>query len=598
MNSLIKYYQQELVFLKKGGQIFAKRFPKIARRLGFIEGVTEDPHVERIIEAFALLTARIHQRLDEDMPELTEALLTSVAPQFLRTMPSTCIVAFERTTSANGLTKTFCYQAGEILRSRPIDGTACRFMTLYPVSVSPISLENAFITMNKDDLKWHLNMEFKTWVTSELEELSLRLYLNGPVNVVNTLYHYIASEIEEVLITQGGVEVRLNADVFKPVSFFHEEKRASTGSIISPIHTLLQDYFFFPQKFHFIDLQLPPSLDLKGEKNFKVDVGFKHKGANKNIKAISHLIERDFFKLNATPAVNIFSQRAEPISLSEQNAEYRVIPDVRRQGEMEVHAIENVTVHKKRENDIKKSFVPPLFGMRNGVNEEGNSVFWQCSRRRADDQASEAFSHFLSFSDRRMNVTPPQGEIAMVDLTCTNHVIPSRMINGHPEGDFECTLPFAGFKVTAINQPCMPITPPSESILRWQLISQFSLNHMQLNAESGAQRLRETVKLYSYGAESPLLRLMDMLLRVDTRPITARLQAHDPRTVARGISITLTFSKAISEEPEYYFLCSLMDHYLGLFAPVNSFTRVTTSIEGDCESQKTWPLRAGKLQWM
>lgn len=105
MNRLLSYYQKELAFLKNHGKAFAEQYPKIARRLGFNDGTSEDPHVERLLESFALLTSRIHQRLDDDMPELTEALLTSVAPQFLRSKPSTCIVEIEPDRNLSSITE-------------------------------------------------------------------------------------------------------------------------------------------------------------------------------------------------------------------------------------------------------------------------------------------------------------------------------------------------------------------------------------------------------------------------------------------------------------------------------------------------------------
>lgn len=597
MNGLIKYYQKELVFLKKGGEIFTKRFPKLARRLGFIDGVTQDPHVERVIESFALLTARIHQRLDEDMPELTEALLSSVAPHFLRTMPSMCIVEFREGAQANGITKTYCIQAGKMLRSRPVEGTSCPFKTVYPVNVSPISLENAFIMMNKDDLKWHLKMDFITWASSELEKTELRFYLNGPGNAVSILYGALCADVESVITSQDGGEIRLNSDVFKPVGFFNEQSFSSADSMISPVHTLLQEYFFFPEQFHFIDLDLPFALELKGKKKFTVDVIFKQKTSNKNFHAIEKMVDKNFFKLNCTPAINIFHCRAEPFALSDKHAEYAVIPDVRRQGEMEVLSIKEVTLHKKNANNSEKHVIPPLFGMRNERGGEAK-IYWQCLRRRTGNENSESLSCYLSFSDRTLIKDRPEGDIIIADILCTNHHIPSRMNNGSPEGDFECDLPFAGFKVTALHQPCSPTYAPSDSNLRWQLISQFSLNQIQLNGQHGVQRLRDTLRLYNRGAESPLLRLMDGLQHVESKPITTRLQAHDPRTLARGISVTLTFSKETAEEPEYYFLCSLLDHYLGLFAPVNSFTRLTTCVEEGGNVQLLWPVRAGKLQWI
>ena len=74
-DDLLAYYERELTFLRQLGAEFAERYPKIAGRLVLEEDKCEDPHVERLIEAFAFLAGRIHRKLDDELPEITEALL-------------------------------------------------------------------------------------------------------------------------------------------------------------------------------------------------------------------------------------------------------------------------------------------------------------------------------------------------------------------------------------------------------------------------------------------------------------------------------------------------------------------------------------------
>lgn len=143
MNRLLSYYQKELSFLKQHGKIFASRFPKIARRLGITEGESEDPHVSRLIESFALLTSRIHQRLDDDMPEVANALLAALAPQFLRTQPSACIVMMEPDWLHSGITGKNILTAGTALYSRQSEPVSCQFRTIYPVALLPLSVKQA-----------------------------------------------------------------------------------------------------------------------------------------------------------------------------------------------------------------------------------------------------------------------------------------------------------------------------------------------------------------------------------------------------------------------------------------------------------------------
>jgi type VI secretion system protein ImpG len=92
LEQLLPYYERELGYLRRNLRDFAERYPKIAGRLLISGEVCEDPHIERMIESFALLNARIAKRLDDDYPEFTEALFEVLYPHYLRPFPS-CSIA-------------------------------------------------------------------------------------------------------------------------------------------------------------------------------------------------------------------------------------------------------------------------------------------------------------------------------------------------------------------------------------------------------------------------------------------------------------------------------------------------------------------------
>ena len=92
--SLYPYYERELVFIRQLAQEFARQFPAAAGRLLLEPGRSVDPHVERMIEAFALLAGRIHHKLDDEFPELTDALLGVLYPHYLAPIPSMSVVQF------------------------------------------------------------------------------------------------------------------------------------------------------------------------------------------------------------------------------------------------------------------------------------------------------------------------------------------------------------------------------------------------------------------------------------------------------------------------------------------------------------------------
>lgn len=598
MNRLLSYYQKELTFLKQHGKAFASRFPKIARRLGMIEGESEDPHVERIIESFALLTSRIHQRLDDDMPEVTEALLTAIAPQFLRAMPSTCIVSVEPNRQTSGITDKNTIAAGASLFSRHIEDVVCQFQTVYPVMLLPLSVDKARLNFNEEDLNWHLHLGFQVWSGAVVAGESLRLFLHGPSNAVNILYTLLCSEISQLHVHQGEAFYPLKSSAISPAGFTHEEGLLAQDPRVAPIHALLQDYFFFPQKFYFLDIQLPDSFHASANSLFSFEVVFNRTHLNQHLEKLAKIIDASFFRLNCTPAINLFAQRAEPITLTENTAEYPVIPDIRRQQQIDVWAINHVFIQSKEDNERVSLPVQPLFGIDHSRLEGDAGIYWQSFQRETMTASGAGRKVFIAFANRNTQPARPDADIVTLSLTCTNQAIPGQMKNGHPEGDFDSDLPLAGLKICALNRPTRPILPPDKSALRWRLISQLSLNHMLLSGSQGVQVLRETLMLYNFHDLPAITRIINMILHLDVQPVTTRLVANDPQTLARGVSLTLTFTHEAINEPEYYLMCCFLDHFLGLYAPVNSFTRVTTQIENEAHTRRLWPVRAGKLSWI
>src|SRR5690349_4986485 len=95
LEELLPYYERELTYLRELSGEFAQRYPKIARRLSLEGDQSEDPHVERMIEAFAFLTARIHRKLDDEFPEITEAFMQVLYPHYTQPFPSCTILQFE-----------------------------------------------------------------------------------------------------------------------------------------------------------------------------------------------------------------------------------------------------------------------------------------------------------------------------------------------------------------------------------------------------------------------------------------------------------------------------------------------------------------------
>src|SRR5437870_3345468 len=140
-DDLLTYYERELAFLRQVGAEFAGKYPKIASRLLLEANKSEDPQVERLIQGFAFLAARIHHKIDDEFPEITDALLGVLYPHYLAPIPSMSIVQFVLD-ATSALPNGFLIDRHSILHTQAIDGLACRFRTGYPVTLWPVELGN------------------------------------------------------------------------------------------------------------------------------------------------------------------------------------------------------------------------------------------------------------------------------------------------------------------------------------------------------------------------------------------------------------------------------------------------------------------------
>ncbi|MFP2505015.1 type VI secretion system baseplate subunit TssF [Buttiauxella gaviniae] len=598
MKKLLHYYQKELTTLHQHGKAFAHLFPKIARRLGLSEGRSEDPHIERMIESFALLTAQIHQRLDDDMQQVTSGLMQTLAPQLLRTFPSACIVQFTPQRKNSGMTAKKQLAAGVSLLSKAVDGQQCRFETLYPLTLWPASLDNVELALDENQTYWCLQLQFSVWPGARVEDKKLRLHLHGNAHQVNTLYALIGAEVKQLTLIQGEQRIELPIRLINEVGFTAGEELYNRDARVSATHSLMHDYLLFPQKFHFIELPLPDDFCAAGDSHFSLRMVFNRCVLARQLDKIAAMLDCGFFRLNCTPAINLYKQRAEPINLNPHIAEYPVVADVRGQRGAVVWSIDRVRIQRTLDNHTQSLNVYALLGLDEAGIDADNGLFWQQLQREEVVDNRIRQQCLIAFADRQGDTLLPEGDVALLEVSCHNGSYAARMQNGDPQGDFDADLPLAGVTINALTRPTEPQSPPGNSASRWRLISQLTLNHVLLSGPQGCQVLKETLGLYNFTNNNSVNRLVAMIDGLEVTPVNTRLIAGDPHSLARGVEITLTFSPEAQHESEYFLLCRFLDRFLGLYAPVNSFSRLVTQIDRDAESRRVWPIRAGRLSWI
>jgi type VI secretion system protein ImpG len=610
---LLPYYERELSFLRHLGKEFAERHPRAAGHLMLEGDVCEDPHVERLIDAFAFLTARIHRKLDDEFPEIAEAFLGILYPHLLRPIPSMSVVAFTVDPDDTNFTARYAIPRHTELLTRTVGGVACRFRTAYPVDLWPLRVAEArvepverspFLKRAGDAVAVvRLRLECLRDLTFDAIGVDrLRFFLSGDGPTVNTLYELLCNNVQAIAVSgrpgaDGGAA--LPADSLRPVGFAPEEALLDYDARSFRGYRLLFDYFALPEKFLFLDLVGLDRADVR-RCGRSVELAFLLSPFERaeRFDLLQRTVDADTFRLGCSPVVNLFKQRADPIRLEERAIEHRVVPDQRRERALEVYSVDAVRrVRTTAQREII-SEIAPFFSIRHGTQPD-ERLFWYTTRRpafRKDDDGTEVY---IALAQPDLTPATPSDDTLTLELTCTNRDLPAKLPFGGPQAGLvsdDCLSVEGAPLVSAVRflrKPTAPLRPPLGRGVMWRLISHLSLNHLSI-VEAGREALLEILSLYNLSGASAIRKEIEGVSRVVSRPDIARLGWAGKTTFCRGIEVTLEFDEDKYSAGGVFLFASVLERFLPLYAAINSFTRLVLVTRQREKVVKRWQARAGE----
>jgi type VI secretion system protein ImpG len=625
-DELLGYYERELIFLRRMGADFARRYPKIASRLLLDEEKIEDPHVERMIEAFSFLSGRVALKLDDELPEITESFLNVLYPHYLAPIPSMAITQFSFGSPNDKLMTTQMVERGTRLNSRPVDGTPCQFQTTFDVDLVPIELLSASLESNapKDTrgkyADSYIKLSMRCFGNANLHEMKvggtdkrpefLRFYIDGDPQLVFPLYEIIfnhATNVEfrakETPIDRGSktftnLQLKLPDPVILPAEDFIREVGFEEKEAVLPYtkrsfsgYRLLTEYFSFPFKFLFFDVY---GLDQASAKKFgsHFDIYIHLKDVTPPIAPIT----ADTFRMGCTPIVNLFKHLADPIYISQQKYEYQIIPDVHRQANTEIYSIDEVYTVDPRTNNVRE--FSPFYSMRHAYGEQMEKSFWYAVRRQSQRPEDEGTEMFMSLVDMSFNPRVPAVEILNVRATCSNRDLPARLPFGGKEGDFEVEGAALVSRARCITKPTETVRPPQRRSAQWRLISHLNLNYLSLvNSENGTpDALQEILHLYNFNDSAVTRKQILGIVEVETRKVIKKIGERVGAGFVRGLETTLTFDEEEFVGSGMFLFASLLNRFLGLYSSVNSFNQLVIRSRQRDETIKVFKPRAGEQE--
>lgn len=526
---LLDYYNQELIYMREMAGEFAQFHPKIARRLGMQAGEVADPYVERIIESFCFMSARMQIKLDAEFPRFTERLLEVIYPNYVAPTPSMAVARLFPSPSEGNLVEGFRIERGSAFTARVPDGerTACQFRSGQDVTLYPLEIVDARLTGIPPDIP-----SLDRYVPADVQvrgALRLRLRMTGDANIADLkgldrlpIYlagdEQVASHLFELVHTAGiasltGAPGELGRVLHAVTSNAVVHEGLGTDQGLLPLtwssfhgHNLLHEYFACPSRFYFFALTgLEAGLRRISAREAEIVI-LLDRAPDK----FANLVDASKFALFCTPVVNLFRRPTDRIELSAAETEFHVVPSRLHPLDYEVFAIDDM-VGQVALTSATLPFRPLYQTLNNDEGNYGRYFSLRRERRLTSDSARRYGTRtpyvgtetFVSLVDQ--NEAPYAEAIRYLSVVAwlTNRDLPSLVPrNGMSDLTVSVSAPLDGIRL--IRAPSAPKAPYAERDMAWRLIRQLNFNYLplgDLDHRAGGQGLRDLLRLFLTGED-------------------------------------------------------------------------------------------------
>jgi type VI secretion system protein ImpG len=610
---LLEYYNRELQFMRESGAEFARRYPRVAARLGLDGLECADPYVERLLEGFAFLAARVQLKLDARQPQFTQHLLDMVYPGFLAPLPAAAVVEMLPDLQEDSLKSGVRIPRGSALRTPLGKGerTSCEFrtaqdVTLWPLTVSEakyLSGAGALGTQGADTrAKAAIRLRLTSAGGLPLRTLPvdrLDFYLKATPGIASRLY-------EQIHANCLGVSVRpLPAGAASPTplppSAILEVGFDDSEALLPLTRTgfggfrLLKEYFLLPERFLFFGLKgLTGALETCAGAEVEITLLL-----DRVQPVLENAIDAGQFRLNCAPAVNLFPMSCGRIELTGADVEYHIVPDRNRPQDFEVYGIVKVTGLARGGGE---SFpIEPFYSVAHRSAANGERAYYTVQRRprvtgMRQARTGERMSYlgaecYLSIVDIARRIERGEAPQAQVEALCTNRDLPIYASFGKGRTDFllESGAPVAAIRCIA--GPSLPRGAAAWGEGAWRLVSHLSLNYLSLESE-GTALLRDFLALYADPNDAVASRQIEGLSGVSYEPVVRRMPRPGPISHGRGLAVTLSLEDGAFEGTGILPLATALERFFARYVSLNSFTQLR--LESVSRGRiKQWPVRLG-----
>ncbi len=618
MEHLLPHYEYEIGLLSRRLTEFAQRHPKIAARLGISNGA-DDLHVDRMMQTFALLSARIDARIEDSYPEFTESLLEVLYPEYLRTMPACAIAQFEPAALFGQLTASLGIARGTTLDANV---TPCRFRTVYDVILAPLRIHSACYAPATvapaavrlpADVTGVISITIASATASESFDATiprgpLCVYLSGEYALVAALSDalLIQARAAFVEVDHCGRWVAL-PDVPIDAAGFSEDERLlpQEATHTSDALRTLIEYFAFPEKFDFINIDLGRLRRAAITPNdttarmLTLHIALCNTPVNSIAAQTLAGLDAAAFRLFCTPVVNLFRRDAAPIPLTSAATAYPVTPVPLQTGlPLDVYSIDYVELEDRMQSEREiaglalRNTVPAYRALSHYQPSTVRSLYWTAIRD--PDQANDASRAplLLSLVDQGGEIAhPPQPQLH-IELTATNGDLPSRMPIGAPDSDLLHEGAALTCPIRLLTRPTVPASLPRGQDALWRVLAGMAQRPFG-HPEPGLKELRDFLKLHA-PRTSITRRAIDAIVGLEYRPALRwmTLACQFPSFV-RGVEVVVTLDESAMRGIALSLFGRVLDQFFAPYAPEINYVQLVLCSEQDRRELLRCPAQSG-----